>query len=179
MATIPTVPTITTGSTPSIATLNQLAACVTFVSVLPAFATLSGSQTLPSTPATALTWTTITDRDGGHSNSVNPTRYTAQTPGYYDMSASVTFASNASAPRLAYFQVTTGPNNPGGSGNATLFGGSMTQPAGSLATRVTIGQLSPYLYLGDYVEVYAYQNSGSGLSTATCYWQLALVSLGP
>ena len=179
MATIPTVPTITSNSTPSIATLNQLASCVSFACTIPAFATLTGSQTLTTATTTALTWTTGTDRDGGHSNSVNPTRYTAQTPGYYDLSADVEFASSATGTRLAYFQVTTGANNPGGAGNTTAFGLKCTTPAGGTPARLSIGMLSPYLYLLDYLEVYAYQNSGGGLSTAICYWELTLESLGP
>ena len=179
MATIPTVPTITTGQTPSIATLNQLAACVSFVYAIPAFATLTGSQTLTTATTTALTWTTGTDRDGGHSNSVNPTRYTAQTPGYYDLNCEVAFASNGTGRRYAYFQITTGSGNPGGAGNITQFGYVAADPAAALDAHLSLGGLSRYLYLGDYLEVYAYQNSGSSLSTATCYWQLVLESLGP
>jgi hypothetical protein len=180
MATIPVVPSFVTGETPSIAKLNQLAACVTFVTVLPAYCALTASQTLTSASVTALTWTTVTDRDSGHSNGTNPARYTAQSPGYYEMSCSVTFAASSTGARLAYFQVTTGSGNPGGAGNTTSFGAKYC-PASS-PTRLTtlgIGMTSPYLYLGDYVEAYAYQNSGGGLSTATCYWELALVSLGP
>lgn len=181
MATIPTVPSFVTGETPSIAKLNQLAACVSFACVLPAYCALSGSQTLTSGSVAALTWTTGTDRDGGHSNSVNPTRYTAQTAGYYSMSCSVTFAGNTSGGRLAYFQVTTGSGNPGGAGITTLFGDKASPPpssAGRLA-RLDLGITTPYMYAGDYVEVYAEQTSGSSLSTASCYWELALASLGP
>jgi hypothetical protein len=172
MATIPAVPTFTSNSTPSISVLNELAACAAFVSALPAFCELSGSQSLASGNA-ALTWTTkVTDRDGGWSSG-SDTRYTAQTPGYYDLAAQVTFATNATGLRQAYFQVTTG------SGNITQFGAQSVEPAGGVPTRLAIGIMSPYLYAGDYIQVWGEQTSGSGLSTATSYWQIALESLGP
>lgn len=179
MAAVPTVPSFVTGETPSIAKLNQLAACVSFVNYIPAFASMTASQSMSSGSAAALSWTEGTDRDGGHSNSTNPTRYTAQTPGYYDLDAYLNFEENSSGARLAYFQVTTGSGNPGGAGNVTQLGAKSSAASNSTPTRLNLGILSPYLYTGDYVEVYAEQTSGSTLNPVSGYWQLALVSLGP
>ena len=90
------------------------------------------------------------------------------------------WASNATGNRQAYFQVTTGANNPGGAGLTTAFGAvaGLTDGTGN-PTRFTLAALCPYLYLLDYLEVYAYQNSGGALNTAACSWQVTLESLGP
>ena len=180
MATIPTVPSFVTGETPSIAKLNQLASCVSFIYTIPAFGQLTGSgQSLTNNTATALTWSVTTDRDTGWAAG-HPTRYTAQTPGYYQLDALAAWASNATGNRQAYFQVTTGANNPGGAGLTTAFGAvaGLTDGTGN-PTRFTLAALCPYLYLLDYLEVYAYQNSGGALNTAACSWQVTLESLGP
>jgi hypothetical protein len=179
MATLPTVPTFTFQEDPSITVLSELAAAVTFVSTLPAYALLEGSPTLTTATVTALAWTTkVTDRDSGWASG-NNTRYTAQTPGYYDLNACITFASSTTGARIAYYRVTTGANNPNGAGNTTIFGDKAVAAANATGNWITLGATSPYLYLLDYVEVYAYQNSGGNLATGTNYWTAALVSLGP
>lgn len=178
MATVPTVPSFVTGETPSIAKMNQLASCVSFINSAPAFAQLTSSATAFTTnTVTALSWAKVTDRDGGFSGG-SPTRYTAQTPGYYNCDALVSFAANVTGDRFAYFQVTTGANNPGGAGHTTAFGGCCVQAAPSGVTNMTICQLSPYLYLLDYVEVYGYQQSGGNLNCSG-WWQMTFESLGP
>jgi hypothetical protein len=179
MATIPAVPSFTFQEVPPDAVLNQLASCVTFVATLPAYAELQGGPTLTTATATALAWPVkVTDRDSGWSSGSN-TRYTAQTGGYYDLSAGVVFTSNAAGYRAAWFQVTTGANNPGGAGNSTIFGykGTSADPSGT--TMISLGITSPYLYDLDYLQVFAFQNSGGNLATGTNQWELALISLGP
>jgi hypothetical protein len=180
MAALPSYPaSFAFESVPSIATLNEVAYAVTFLSTLPAYALLEGSPTLTTATVTALAWPTkVTDRDGGWSSGSN-TRYTAQTPGYYDLSACVEFASSSAGARIAYYRVTTGSNNPGGAGNTTNFADKACSAANATVTRLDLGAASPYLYLDDYVEVYAYQNSGGNLATGTNYWTIALISLGP
>lgn len=178
MATVPTIPSFVTGETPSIAKLNQLATCVSFIYAIPAYAVLTASsQSLANNASAALTWAKTTDRDGGWAAG-NPTRYTAQTPGYYQCDALALWASSAAGDRFAVFKVTTGVNNPGGAGLTTLFGGTAGQPSGVGTTRFTITQLSPYLYVLDYIEVYVYQSSGAAMNVSG-FWQLSLESLGP
>lgn len=180
MATLPTVPSFVTGETPSIVKLNQLAGAAAFITTLPAWCQLSGSgQNLTTGTVTALTWTETDDRDNGHSNSTNPARYTAQTPGYYDLAADVRFAASGAGDRLAFFQVTTGANNPGGAGLITAFGALKTTADNTGTTNLAISMASPYLYLLDYVEVYAQQTSGGTLATDTCFFSIALAGLGP
>jgi hypothetical protein len=175
MATIPTVPSFTFQQAPSIAVLNQLASCVTFATRLPAWAALTGSQSLTNNTVTALSWTAVTDRDGGTSG----TEYIAQTPGYYELAAGVSFASNSTGVRLAYFVVTTGANNPGGSGHTTIFGTASAAASPTNVTRLSLGAVSPYLYLLDVLQVVAFQNSGGALAAGTNSWNLALIGLGP
>jgi hypothetical protein len=127
-----------------------------------------------------VTWGSTVNPDSGWA-SAHPTRYTAQTPAYYDLEAAIGFASDSVFyVRQAYFQVTTGASNPGGGGNTTQFGGKCLQPDGSNESILTIAQLSPYLYLGDYLEVYVYQDSSAGLNLSTgTQWFVTLASLGP
>ena len=143
MATLPTVPSFTFEETPSIATLNQLAYCVTFLNTLPAYCELEGSPNVGSGSATALQWPTkVTDRDSGWTSGSN-TRYTAQTPGYYDLSACIDFAANTTGGRIGYFQVTTGSGNPGGAGNTTIFGDKAVGPSNTAVTSITLATVSP------------------------------------
>jgi hypothetical protein len=183
VATLPSNPvTFATGSTPSIALLNQLAYCVTFLNVNQAYTVLgaTGSQSVSSSTATAVQWATPTvNRDAGWVSG-HATRYAAQTAGYYDLSAKIDFPSNATGARGLFFQVTTQGNNPGGSGNTTQFGGTTGIADQSTDTNLEISQQSPYLYLLDFVEVYAYQTSGGALTlTAAGQWLITLNSLGP
>jgi hypothetical protein len=176
MATLPSVPTFTTGQTPSIAVLNQLAYCVTFLNTVPAFGQFTASQSVSNSTTTALSWTKVTDRDGGWSSG-NPTRYTAQTGGYYQFSGLVSVPTTSSATCSAWFQVTTGSNNPNGSGLTQRFAYTDAGTT-SGATALSLGELSPYLYVLDYVECYVFQNTGSSQSTAG-YMQVTIESLGP
>jgi hypothetical protein len=183
MATLPSVPgTFAFESAPSIALLNQLAYCVTFLNTDQAYTVLSatGSQSVSSSTATAVQWATPSvNRDAGWVSG-HATRYTAQTPGYYDMAAKIDFPSNATGARGLYFQVTTQGNNPGGSGLTTQFGGTSGVADQTTDTNLDISQQTPYLYLLDFVEVYAYQTSGGGLTlTAAGQWMITLNSLGP
>ena len=184
MATLPSVPTFTFQEDPSIAVLNQLAAAVTFLNTNQALTllTVAGSQTIATATDAAVQWAALgvpVNRDSGWASGTS-TRYTSRTPGYYDMAAHVDFASNITGYRHAYFQVTTGANNPGGAGLTSVFSGVAVNADESTDTHVQISALSFYLYVLDYVEVYAYQTSGGalGISSAS-QWMITLDSLGP
>ena len=167
MGTIPTVPTFPAGYVAQGAQLAELCTAISWLmSGKPLTRLTQGTaQSFTSGTAAAVTWDTkIVDRDSGWSSS-HTTRYTAQTPGYYQLAAGVSFASNTTGARLAYFQVTTGSNNPAGPGVTTAFC-RPSVPGAGLTTGVTLESLTPYLYDLDYVEVYAEQNSGGALSTA-------------
>jgi hypothetical protein len=176
---LPVFPSFTFQQVATIAQLNELAYDATFLLTPPAQVLLvsSSAQSIPNATLTAITWQSAT-WTGPAAMWTPGSRATAPVPGYYDLDAQVTFAANATGARQVMFRVTTGPGNPGGAGNMTVFG-QYSGPAGG--AQVATGMLSPYMYAGDYVEVLAYQSSGGSLNTATPWCQLAacLVSLGP
>jgi hypothetical protein len=101
--------------------------------------------------------TTILDTDGQHSNSVNNSRVTCQVAGWYSVSGAVGFSTNSSTSR-----------------GAVLYknGSSITQATGNIAAAsnvlhvATAGEFLIQLAVGDYVELYAFQNTGAALNSA-------------
>lgn len=160
MATLPTPPTFTLNQVPSVAALNQLAGAVNFVTQMPIVVSLkkSATQAVAANTITAVTWNVNeTDTDGMQSTSVNPSRLTSKTQGYYKLHATVTANVTATAAYTSvWFQQTTGSNNPLGAGHTQIFGGSASL-SGATTTdfkSFTISAMTPCLYVNDYVEVY-------------------------
>ena len=180
MTAIPVVPVFPAGTAVSSAALTQCAAAAQWLCYTRPLTQLqqTGVQSIPNNTATAVTWSKITDRDGGFTST---TTYTAQTPGYYLLAACITYAASATGGRQCYFTVTTGPGNPAGPGVTTSFAltaipGMATTPASAVSK-----SLAPQkAYAGDYFQVIALQTSGGALSTSTsdggCYWTIQMVS---
>ncbi len=168
MAAVPAVPAFTAGSSPSYAVLNALGYAVSFALSPPKailqqtnVAPVSGGQSIPVTTATAIIWTVAAANSDAGWSAGNPSRYTAQTPGYYWLDAVWQSAAETTGSyRGAYFRITTGAGNPGGGGLTTSFGSSrapnVTSATGVNYTAVGASMLSPFLYLLDYVELIAY-----------------------
>ena len=190
MATVPVVPTFTAGTVATAATLNQLGAAVQFILTPPKVvlqqinaSPFAGGQSVPITTATAIGWNNaISNTDSAWSSS-NNTRVTAQTPGYYLFEAVwQSTAETTSSYRGGYFQVTNGPNNPGGAGT-TAFGAAraanVTSVTGVNYTAIGCAMISPFLYLLDYVEFYAYAGHAetTGFADGGSYLTATLVSL--
>lgn len=99
---------------------------------------------------------TDVDTDGGHSNTVNNTRYTAQVAGWYYVEGY--FAWVASGGGQARFECAIAKNGSivGASAQFLLY----TSDLQSLMSG-TLVQLA----VGDYVEVWGRQNTGGNLST--------------
>lgn len=97
------------------------------------------------------------DRDGGHSTSVNTSRYTSQTAGYYHLAGEITFAANATGWRDIMFQKN------GSSTTRQSRNGTPAIPGGTADSALN---LTGYMFLGvsDYVEILAYQTSGGALN---------------
>lgn len=87
MGTVPTTRTWVPAELVTAAKMNSNVTAVLdwFLSNLPLFeAVQTVGQTIPTGTWTALTFTSeILDRDGGHSTSVNTSRYVGKTPGWY------------------------------------------------------------------------------------------------
>ena len=96
------------------------------------------------------------DNYGGHSTTVNNTRYTCQVPGLYQIHAHVTFAANATGMRMVEIWVNGGVIL--GSRNAMAVTGASTTGLGMEAN--TYHRLN----VGDYVEVNTQQWSGGTLA---------------
>jgi hypothetical protein len=106
--------------------------------------------------ATALD-TTGVDTYAGHSNSVNNSRYTPTVAGYYLCLGQVGYAVNASVNRLALFYKNGTAVNLGQSGIFT-----------TTAANFAIVPATALIYCNgstDYIEIWAYQNSGGALNT--------------
>lgn len=121
----------------------------------------TSTQSIPSGSFTSLLFQVETldsdvDAIGGHSTSVNTSRYTARYPGWYRVSASFTWGSSATGRRGGRYAV-----------NGTSVPGSAVLQAAGIAAAVTSVMPSMLVRLeeGDYLEVAAFQDSGGSLST--------------
>lgn len=157
---LPTVPSFAFQETPTLTKMQNLAGAVSFVAQVPIVVSLkrSATQSIAANTATAVQWNVSeVDSDSMHSNVTNPSRLTAQTQGYYRLHASLSMTVTATAADYeAYFQQTTGINNPAGSGHTQVFAGesSVSNSSASQFMSLSIRSLTPCLYVGDYVEVY-------------------------
>jgi hypothetical protein len=96
------------------------------------------------------------DTDAGWA-SATPSRYVCQVPGWYSVSAYVSFASNATGTRV----VSLAKNG------ANLDGTVVGVPANSASsTSITTGQLVQ-LAAGDYLECWVAQTSGAALAISS------------
>lgn len=116
------------------------------------------AQNLATGTFTAITMdSTILDTDGQHSNSTNNSRVVCQVAGWYSVSGGIGFVTNATGARGAVIYKNGSP--------LTQATGNIV--AASNAVHVsTAGEFLVQLAVGDYVELYGWQNSGGALSTA-------------
>ena len=101
--------------------------------------------------------TTTTDTYGGHSNTTNNSRYTAQVAGWYEVSGTVAWPINSAGARGVRIQK-NGATIPTG---AAAFTGTTNGDVYAIATPAYQVQLN----VGDYVEIWGFQSSGGALST--------------
>jgi hypothetical protein len=115
-------------------------------------------QSIANGTPTAVTMdSTLADTYGGHSNTTNNSRYVAQVAGWYWVKGNVLWAGNATGNRdvQVYKNGSAYPYN----WTAVPAAGTFNEPG------VEVGALI-FLNVGDYVEIWAGQNSGGALSTA-------------
>ena len=191
MATVPSVPTFNAGSVATAVTLNQLGSAVSFL-LAPPKAILqqtnaspyAGGQSISATTPTAIGFNSeILDSDNGWTSG-NPTKYYAQTPGYFLVEGVwQSTAETTSGYRGVYFRITTGSNNPGGSGNTSSYGSqrtpNVTSSSGANYSAVDGAILLPYMYVNDYVEMIAYSSHAetTGFTDGGCMMSITLVSI--
>jgi hypothetical protein len=161
VATIPTVPTEAPGNFNTAALwnanilggLNYLLAPVRFKG----YASTTQSLANGTTAVPLLFDTELYDSDGGHSTTVNTSRYTVQTAGLYHVTGGATIGQTGS---------TTGSRTAVVMLNGANVVGSMVQAGPSPANGAGV-QTSADVQaaVGDYIEIGAWQNSGAPLST--------------
>jgi len=140
------------------------------VARLPFARASSAAATIPDSTATAIggtghAWTEISDVQGWHSPSSNPTRWTPTVAGRFAVTFGAQFGLSGTGMR--YIQIRR---------NGTAVPGAIahtTQPGFvsdlTLSMRLTLAA-------GDYIECYAWQSSGGALTVETT---LAIDYLGP
>lgn len=134
------------------------AASNTFLTTVPmAVVYQTASQNL-----TIATWTaiaqdsTLLDTDSQHSNSVNNSRLVAQIAGWYSVSGAVAFSTNTAGSRGAGIY----------KNGAVLTNASGIITAASNVTHVAVtGEVPVQMSVGDYVELYGWQNASGTLAT--------------
>lgn len=115
----------------------------------------SGGQSINSSTWTKLTFdTNVYDYGPVHSTTTNPTRFTAQALGEYQIGVVVTFASNATNNR--YVRAIKNNTTVLGAVNNGAVSGDASQL--NLSLQVTLAK-------NDYIEFEAFQNSGGALNT--------------
>lgn len=131
---------------------------------LHAYQSSTGTQTLTTTTATAITFDAeILDTLGAHSTSVNPSRFTPTVAGYYKCIGQVCFAVDTTGDRTAWFH-----KNGASVTGATPYGGI---PAMN-GTGLSYGFAHAFATIlcngsTDYIELFGEHNKGSNLATAS------------
>lgn len=118
----------------------------------------SANQSIASgaAPGTVLTWDTEGDRGDFHNN-VNPTRLTIPHRGAYIFGASIVWAANAVGSRNAELWAN-------GTATGTFLANTRVMNAGAGDTVTCVLSHLRTLSAGDYIEVFAAQNSGGNLN---------------
>lgn len=101
------------------------------------------------------------DRDGGHSDLSNISRYQVNTPGRYLLAGLVAFSANANGFRSSKLMVNGGSSNP-----VELAISQQAAPAAGIEPFISVGPRIASLTVGDYVELRARQNSTATVKTS-------------
>jgi hypothetical protein len=112
----------------------------------------TSTQSIADSTPTAITFDAEdVDTYGGHSTSVNPSRYTGQVAGWYWAAAKAFFGANSTGIRRISLYV-----------NGAEYSQVDVPPPSSGAATMSIIELV-YLNVGDYVEAWVEQTTGSAL----------------
>lgn len=163
---LPAIQDIPAGHIATATDLNQISTAAAFMLNKPiALVTDSvGGQAIGTTypPTADISFGAKTFDTDGMWSSGTPTRLTAQTPGFYRFYYSVS-SQSAGGPLHGGLWVTTGSNNPAGSGVVLgPFWGTFSAAGTTVGTTTSgMGIVPFYLYQGDWVHVRAYAASGT------------------
>jgi hypothetical protein len=176
LGTVPIAPTFTAGQKLTAANLNKMGSVLSYLSTPPQ---CSAYQSATQSPANAA-WTVVTldaelfdvanNYDGGsdspmHDNVTNNSRIYVRTTGKYELSGQVAFSSNATNARQASIRVNSNSDTTLATGYEAI-GGKQSAVSG-IATSVPMPPVVIPLSAGDYIELFAWQNSGGALALIT------------
>ncbi len=131
----------------------------------------AGVQSITTATITAIIFdTNEVDTYNGHSLVTNPTRYTAQVAGWYEISGVGSFATSATS----YRQVSWNKNGSAIAGAATLLN---PVTVGGVGTCVPAPTREVFLALNDYVELVVQHNTGAGLNTGVAAGQQSMATI--
>lgn len=115
---------------------------------------------------TPITFTTEDfDNYGGHDNSTNPSRYTCQVAGRYQLSGKISWAANAAGQRASQWYV----NGTGLSGSQAAI--EPDDGAGAIPGHPAV-TMTALLSVGDYVELVGFQDAAASLNTSVANAQV-------
>lgn len=118
----------------------------------------SANITLTTSVVTLMTYNSERwDNDSIHSTVSNTGRLTCQTDGYYLIDGHLRWATNSTGQRTLNIKL---------NGTTFIASASFDATAGSLPTSIGAATLY-YLVVGDYVEMFAFQNTGGNLDIAS------------
>lgn len=169
MGTVPSIPTFSPTSGASSSQLTELAAAASFALNPPRALVYKSSSTsiASSNGPQAISWTTaINNTDGIWSSGTNPSRLTCNTAGLYDIEAALhytAFTGGEFQIGVALNSASTWPS--AGSADRLMEQVTPANPNTSLGEGGNL-KFEWFLNVGDYVELFTCQNSGS-TQTAT------------
>ena len=162
MGSVPTVRTFQASETETAAYLNSVGAAISFLLNPPHCKVYqSGGGVSQATGVWLLVAFDLEsfDTDGMHDTTTNNSRLTFNTAGQYRILGSVAISTNASGGRALHLRKNAGGNV----SNGTSLAYRELGPPSSLSTIFDI-DYEDYFAAGDYVELFAYQSSGSSLT---------------
>lgn len=163
MATLPTTHTVAVGDKITAADENTYTRdAVSFFSSVPRLHVYaSGAQTLTTATVTLVPFDSeVADTDSMHSTSSNTSRLVVTTTGSYACNFAVTFASNATSWRYLHVRKNAAGSSSGGT---SVYQGFV--PGLAVSNNTIAASFDISLTAGDYLEVFASQNSGGNLNT--------------
>jgi len=172
VGTVPTNPTFVAGATLPAAYLTQLASVSSFALTPPqCYAYQATLQSLTNNTYGVISmdaevFEVANSYDGGsdsphHDNTTDNSRVYVRTSGKYEIVGQVQIASNATGVRIAQVRSNAAGNVASGTQLAVNQQGALT----GASTSVTIPTVIAQLNAGDYLEIFALQNSGGALNT--------------
>lgn len=170
MGTVPSPPTFSPGESAGVAAkLNQLRDSINFWASPPrcyahqnAVTSIPTSSSYTVIPLQTELYDVVQSGDSPmHDNATNNSRVVFRTPGTYEVSGQLTFASSTGGRRAADVRL----NAAGVSGGGTRIGFSTQGPLSGNATSVPIPVFEVTVVAGDYIELFASQDSGGAVNT--------------